>query len=178
MDVATIIINLGIFVATVIAAIIAWRGVRDAQSARDDAKGYEQAALAASQSAAAAAERSVAEHKRAADALERHVALAESAAEVHRPWEFEAISDPSSDQVWLVKNVSGEYAYNVYLGGPAGVDERWLELPADAIDSVATGESIRFTFRRRLTSPQSATVWVFWTPPDGSAQKQLTETIK
>jgi hypothetical protein len=177
MDVATII-NFGIFVATVIAAIIAWRGVRDAQSARDAARGYEEAALAASRSAAAAAEESAVEHRRAADALERQVALAESAAEIRQPWEFEALSDSTSDQLWMVKNVSGEYAYNVHLGSPDGFDEVWLELPGEAIDSVAPGETIQFTFRRRLSSPKSATVWVFWTPADGSEQKQFTETIR
>jgi hypothetical protein len=177
MDVASVWINAGLLIATAFAAFIAWRGVHDARKARDDAREYERSALAAAESSAAAAERSVSEHKRAADALERQAAIAESAAEIRRPWDFKALTEPTSDQLWAVKNVSDEVAYNVHLGSPAGFDEAWLELPGEAIDSVAPGETIQFKFRRRLSSPKSATVWVFWTPADGSAQKQFTETI-
>ncbi|WP_374010052.1 hypothetical protein [Leifsonia sp. LS-T14] len=54
MELASIIINGGLFVATVIAAIVAWRGVADAQEARDDAqRSAEQAATALQDQAAA-----------------------------------------------------------------------------------------------------------------------------
>jgi hypothetical protein len=62
---AAIIVNLGIFVVTTLAAIVAWKQTNvamearsDAQEARDSARGHEEAALGAAVEAAAAAARS------------------------------------------------------------------------------------------------------------------------
>lgn len=163
-------INLGILVVAAIAALIAWLGVRDARKARDSAREYEQ-------SDADTAKQSATEHKRTADALERQAAVAEAAAEIRPLWEFSTLDAPTSDQRWTVKNISGEHAYNVHLGSPSGFDADWLELPGGTEDAVAPGATIAFTFLRRLSSPTSATVSVFWTSRDGSPQKQFTETI-
>lgn len=111
------------------------------------------------------------------DARRARAAVAEAAAEIRRPWEFSTFDEPTSDQRWTVKNTTGGHAYNVHLGSPAGFDDDWLELPGAAEDDVAPGAEIAFTFLRRLSSPKSATVSVFWTPGDGSPQKQFTDTI-
>lgn len=55
MELASIIINFGLFAATVIAAIITWKGVRDSREARDLAADHESKALAHAKEAATAA---------------------------------------------------------------------------------------------------------------------------
>lgn len=68
MDLAHIIINFGLFVATVIAATIAWTGVRDSRKARALAAEFEAKALTHAQETASAA--SAAAQRRAAEAIE------------------------------------------------------------------------------------------------------------
>ncbi len=70
MDLAHIIINFGLFVATVIAATIAWTGVRDSRKARALAAEFEAKALTHAQEAASAASAAAEAQRRAAEAIE------------------------------------------------------------------------------------------------------------
>ena len=74
------IMNFGLFAASVVAAIIAWRSVSDARQARDEAADHERNALDAATRSASAAEVAAQHHERTADTLERQTALLESAA--------------------------------------------------------------------------------------------------
>ena len=63
---------------------------------------------------------------------------------------------------------------HVSIGTPDGFNEQWIKPDVEEAADVPRGESIFFTFIRRLSSPPSRTIWVIWTPADGSAQKKLT----
>ena len=56
MEFASVIVNLGLFAACVVAAIIAWRSVSEARQARDEAAAHERNALDAATRSASAAE--------------------------------------------------------------------------------------------------------------------------
>lgn len=116
VELASIIINLGLFVATVIAAIIAWRGVRDSQDARDQAAKHEAQALEHAKQAASAATASAEAHQRAAEALE--VAnLREEARDAQRtPW----LVDKAGEGRWRVTNNTGGFASDVEFEAVAG----------------------------------------------------------
>ena len=177
MELASVIVNLGIFIATVIAAVIAWRSVNDARQARDEASGHERTALDAATRSASAAEVAVRHHERTADTLEKQTALLESAAMNHEEWALEALTDASIDQRWKVTNKTGYDVMHVSIGTPDGVNEQWIKPDEEETADVPRGGSIFFTFIRRLSSPTSRTIWVVWTPADGSAQKKFVKTI-
>jgi hypothetical protein len=178
------IINLGLFVLTGVAVLLSAREANSAKKAREAADAanaaaaeHAKAALVAAERSASASEQAASEHVRIADAAERQAAVAESTASVPELWVFDALTDASIDQRWRVTNATGENVTSVTLGTPAGTDEQWI-VPEDAdLRDVANGESVYFTFIRRLSSPSTATVWVHWTPADGSAQKQFTKSI-
>ncbi len=189
MELVGIIINLGVFAGGIVAAIIAWRAVRDAQTARDDAKHHEAEALAASKlsaasaAASAAAQRDAANaaarssdaHTRSAAALERQTAIAEASAQKVDPWLFEPLGDMATDQPWRVTNKTGENVRGVQLGTPDGFNEQWVELSTDPVD-LERNAHVTFTWLHRYTSPSSAVVWVFWVDGMGERQK-FTKTI-
>ena len=177
MELASMIVNLGIFVATVIAAVIALRLVNDARQARDDASAHERTALDAAARSASAAEVAVRHHERTADTLEKQTALLESAATHREEWALEALTDASIDQRWKATNKTGDDVTHVSIGTPDGFNEQWIKPDTEETDDVPRGGSIFFTFIRRLSSPTSRTIWVNWTPADGSAQKKFVKTI-
>jgi hypothetical protein len=74
---ASVIVDLGIFIATVIATVIALRSVYDARQARDEASAHELTALDAAARSALAAEVAVRHHERTADTFENQTALLE-----------------------------------------------------------------------------------------------------
>ncbi|GAA1224493.1 hypothetical protein [Rhodoglobus aureus] len=177
-------INLGLLVltaaglvATIIQAVAARRARDEATESSISAECHEKKALAASQRSAAASEAAVAEHRRVATALERQASLAEKQAKRQDPWTLTALGDESMDQLWRVTNSTGENVQHVSISTPAGFEENWIKPAAEFWDEVANGDSIEFTFVRRLSSPNTRTIWVFWTPADGSKQKQFTRSI-
>lgn len=177
MELASVIVNLGIFAATVIAAIIAWRSVNDARQARDEAATHERKALDAADRSATAAEAAAQHQERTADALERQTDLLESAATIPDDWILETHSNSPGDQRWQATNNTGYDVRNVSIGTPEGYNERWIKPERDGPIDVARGESIYFTFIRRVSSPASRTIWILWTPADGSPQKKFVRTI-
>lgn len=136
------IVNLGIFIASVIAAIIALRSVNDARQARDEASAHERTATRS----ASAAEVAVRHHERTADTLERQTALLESAATHREDWALEALTDASIDQQWKATNKTGDDVMHVSIGTPDGFNEQWIRLDAEEAVDVPRGGSIFFTF--------------------------------
>ena len=177
MKLASVIVNLGLFAASVVAAIIAWRSVSDARQARDEAAAHERNALDAATRSASAAEVAAQHHERTADTLERQTALLESAALLREDWVLEAVTDSNSDQRWKATNTTGYDVMHVSIGTPDGFNEQWIKPEVDEPVDVARGESVFFTFIRHLSSPSSRTIWLFCTPADGSSQKQFVRTI-
>ncbi|WP_166871507.1 hypothetical protein [Salinibacterium sp. ZJ450] len=158
MEIAVLITNIGLFAATVIAAIIAWRSVSDAREARDEAKRHEAAALAAAINAADAAVRSADEHKRAADALERQADIAESAT-AKPPWHMERVAKTR----WKLTNQSGANADFVDIKGePDGHLQVEDEQPWR---DIAKGASVFFQFGGGMTDPGSINVRINWRDP-------------
>lgn len=178
------LINLGLFILTALGlAVTIWQAF-DARSSRDkaqqasrDAAEHERAAIGAAQRSATAAELSAQEHRRSADALERQATIAEAGAYLSEKWLLEPLGDESIDQKWKVTNQTGEDVTSVTLGTPNGFNEQWIKPENDGPIDLARNESTYFTFLRRATSPTSATIWIFWTPADGSMQKQFVKSI-
>ena len=171
------IVNLGILIATVIAAVIALRSVNDARQARDEASAHELTALDAAARSALAAEVAVRHHERTADTLEKQTALLESAATHREEWALEPLTDASIDQRWKATNKTGYDVMHVSIGTPDGFNEQWIMPDEEAVVDVPRAGSIFFTFVRRLSSPTSRTIWVLWTSADGSAQQKFVTTI-
>lgn len=183
---AGFLINIGLLVvATIAAGFAGWQALT-AKRARDDARAASReageqarASAEAAQRAAAAAEALTAEQRRAADALERRADLAERLATPPRVWELHRVSgDAIHDQRWEARNVSPDLLSDVHIETPDGYDEQWIqpEAPGVAVD-VGPGESLYFTFRRRLGSPTTRVVRVMWTSPSGVPQLTYSETI-
>ncbi|WP_279367375.1 hypothetical protein [Microbacterium testaceum] len=150
------IINAGIFVATVIAAIIAWRGVRDAQRARDDASDHETKALGYAEEASAAATAIAGAQQRAATALEQ-ANLRETARDAAKvPW----VVERRSTERWAVRNNTGSDADFVSFEAhpPAHVEmEDGLEFR-----DVPNGQMVFLRFGGGFSDPSSATLTVVW----------------
>lgn len=130
VEIASVIVNLGVFTATVIAAIIAWRSVVDAREARDEAR-------TAEQEAAAAAIRSATASERSAEALERQVELAEDAArtpswtisEAHaagRRWKFTNTSRHQLTEVSVDFNPRGVVTVERAIPDPVAIGQSFL----------------------------------------------------
>lgn len=156
VELASIIVNLGIFVATLLAGIVAWRSVADAQEARDEAKGHEVGALRASRDAADAVARSALEHQRAADALERQADLAEKAAE-KSAWSCEQ----TGANRWKITNTSGQ---NVDFFTISGTPDGFLQVEdgLTAARNMAKGQGVFVLFGGGLTDPTSHNVNIVW----------------
>lgn len=178
------LINLGLLIVTAIGlALTVWQAF-DARSSRDKAQmasrnaaEHERAALGAAQRSATAAELSAQEHRRSADALERQATIAETSAYPSEKWLLESLGHESMDQRWKVTNQTGEDVTSVTLGTPNGLNEQWIKPENNDPIDLGRNESTYFTFLRRVTSPTSATIWVFWTPADGSIQRQFVKPI-
>ena len=117
-------------------------------------------------------------HERTADLLEKQTALLESAATHCEEWALEPLTDASIDQRWKATNKTGYNVMHVSICTPDGFNEQRI-VPDDeeAVVDVPRGGSIFFTFVRRLSSPTNRTIWVLWTPADGSAQQRFVSTI-
>ncbi|TFC33472.1 hypothetical protein E3O55_04065 [Cryobacterium sp. MDB1-18-2] len=164
MDLASIIINLGIFVATVIAAIVAWRGVRDAQSARDDAAEHEVQALAHAREAAAAATESAAAQQRAAQALEAANRREEARDAQQTQWSVARVSDGR----WRVSNNTGGVTSDVEFE-PVGVANVQMEDGLQFRD-VGAGQPVFIHFGGGVTDPPTATLRAEWNDSLNRAQ--------
>ncbi len=146
-------INLGLFVATVIAAIIAWQGVKDARDARDEAAEH-------SAMAAAAAAKSAHAQTRAADALERQAEFAVSQA-TPIPW----IVEQYSRTRWKVRNNSGTAFTKVELASdPDGHVQLLTEIPS----RLRAGEAFFFDFGGGMTDPSFVRVTLSWVDETGA----------
>ncbi len=99
------LINLGIFVATVVAAIIAWKGVNESIQARDASEEHEKAALAAA--------------KDSAEALAKQADLAENTLEFGRRAERMELAEYMREQLGRTRHlfVSGDASGHPYLDG-------------------------------------------------------------
>ena len=116
-------------------------------------------------------------HERTADTLEKQTALLESAATYREEWALEPLTNPSIDQRWKATNKTGYDVMHVSIGTPDGFNEHCIMADEEAAVDVPRGGSIFFTFIRPLSSPTSRTIWVLWTPTDGSAQKKFVTII-
>lgn len=158
MELATTLINLGIFAATAIAAIIAWRSVRDAQQARDDAAEHERSAVAAAGLAASA-------QTRIADILE----------EVHRPpaelWTIER----ESGYTWRVVNNTGYSILWACVTTPLGRAETKIRPKHEIVDDLPPGGKMMFD----VIDPaaQSATLTIVWHDPESYEQRTWTKEV-
>jgi hypothetical protein len=149
VELAAIIINAGLFVATVIAAIIAWRSMQDAREARDAAAGHESRALAASETSASAATRS-------ADALERQAELAE-AAQQRSPWGLSS----AGRKRWKLTNTSGYPMTDVQLTGET--EGSFSVDGGNEPRRVRVNEGLYVEFGGGFTDPPSMTIRIDWT---------------
>jgi hypothetical protein len=109
--------------------------------------------------------------------LEKQTALLESAATHREEWTLEPLTDASIDQRWKATNKTGYDVMHVSIGTLDGSNEQWILPDEEAVVDVPRGGNIFITFVRRLSSPTSRTIWVFWTPADGSAQQKFVTTI-
>lgn len=116
-------------------------------------------------------------YERTADTLEKQTALLESAATHREEWTLEPLTDASIDQRWKAMNKTGYNVTHVSIGTPDGFNEQWILPGEEAVVDVPRGGSIFFSFVRRLSSPTSRTIWVLWTPADGSAQQKFVTTV-
>ncbi|TFD12897.1 hypothetical protein E3T35_06310 [Cryobacterium sp. TMT1-2-2] len=156
MDLASILVNLGIFLATVIAAIVAWRGVRDAQSARDDAAVHEAQALAHAREAAAAATDSAAAQKRAAQALEAANRREQARDAQRTQWSVAKVGGGR----WRVSNNTGGVASDVEFE-PVNEENVQMEDGLQFRD-VAAGQPVFIHFGGGMTDPPTATLRAEW----------------
>jgi type II secretory pathway pseudopilin PulG len=157
MELASILVNLGIFAVTAVAAIIAWRSVRDAQKARDAAQVSETRALAAAEKSAASSDRS-------ATAQERIAEIAETTARPEEPWIFEQLSG----ERWKVTNNMRENVDFVAIGSvPEGlIQTEHRDVPQD----VARGQSLYFLFGGGLGDPASVNIKIVWRSASGGEE--------
>lgn len=173
MEFASVLINFGIFVATVIAAIIAWRSVNDARLARDDAEQHERQALAASNRAASAAESSAEASRRSASALERQNDLTEAAlAPPPESWAVEQHDGP----VWAVTNRTGFTIPWVQIGTERGYDETRIRPRAEQWDDVAPDG--RLIFDVIDPSAQRVTLRIVWFNPATNQQEIRAKEVR
>ena len=157
------IVNLGIFVATVIAAIIAWRGVGGARLARDEAN-------AAAERATAAAESSAESQERLATATEEHVRIVQEATSPREPWRLTKVGQHR----WELTNLMGVNVDMVHL---TSRPEKLIQLEADDWCDVADGTSIFFQFGGGFTDPASLNVTVNWRQPGRNGREAWTRSI-
>lgn len=167
MDLASIIVNFGLFVASVIAAIIAWRGVRDAQIARDDAAKHEAQALQHAREAATAATASAAAQQRAAEALEEANRREASRDAERLPW---TVTQAGSGR-WRVTNNSGGIANDVEFM-PLAEEQIQLE-DGEQFRNVPAGQPVFIHFGGGMTDPPTATVHVEWNDSLDHAQQTV-----
>jgi hypothetical protein len=164
MELASIFINLGIFVVTAIAAIIAWRGVRDAQIARDDAAAHEAQALAHAERAAFAATQSAAAQGRAALALEDANRREEARDAQRTPW---TVQKAGSGR-WRVTNNTGGIATDVEFD-PVGGESIQMEDQLQHRD-VSASQPVFIHFGGSVSDPPTATLRAEWNDSFDRAQ--------
>jgi sRNA-binding protein len=164
VDLASIIINSGLFVATVIAAIVAWRGVRDAQSARDDAAVHEAEALRHAGQSATAATESAAAQQRAAQALEEANRREDSREARRTQW---TVTRAGGDR-WRVSNNTGGLASDVEFEPVDG--ERVQMEDGLQLRDVAAGQPVFIHFGGGMTDPPTATLRAEWNDSFDRAQ--------
>jgi len=162
----TIVINLGIFVITGIAAIFA--GVQaiearkarsDADTARDEAQTHEASALEAAREAAASSTRSAA-------AAERQAAAAEKALLDRDPWIFVK----AGANRWKVTNRTGG---RLQLIDVTSKDDIQLERPDN--DELLNNGSFHLTFGGGMTDPASTEIEIEW--HDGTKVYGFVHTV-
>ena len=167
VDLASIIVNLGIFIATVLAAIIAWRGVRDAQRARDAAADYEAQALAHAERSASAAAESATAQQRAAEALEQANRREEARDAQRTPW---IVAKVGSGR-WRVTNNSGGIATDVDVEALGGEDVQMED--GQQLRDVAAGQPMFVHFGGGFADPPTATLRVEWNDSMDRAQSAV-----
>ncbi|WP_455133594.1 hypothetical protein [Microbacterium aurum] len=167
MELASIIVNAGIFVATVIAAIIAWRGVVDAREAKDQASAHEAAALAHAEAAAGAAGRSAEAQQRAADALEETNRREAARDEARVPW---TVSRQSTERWRVTNNTGNDISFVSFEASPPATIQMEDGLP---FRDVGRGQPVFLRFGGGITNPASATVKVVWRDALGSGQEAV-----
>lgn len=168
MEIASLWINAGLFTATVLAAVIAWKGVTDARRARDEAADHASSALKAAESIASASGRTAtategldASGIRTAQALER-------IATTPPPWKLDELSVNGD---WRLIN-SGPVAAitrSVLTEDPA--DAQWLRTegwtPTELITWLPSDwKHLTNAANALLAGPASITIAVEWRWPD------------
>lgn len=165
MDLASVIINFGLFAATVIAAIIAWKGVRDSQEARDAAAKHEAQALAHAKEAASAATATAEAQKRAAEALEEANRREEARDARRTPWTVEKMNGDR----WRVINNTGGIATDVEFE-PLGGESIQME-DGERFRDVPAGQPVFIHFGGGLADPATATLSAEWNDSSDRAQR-------
>ena len=166
MELTSIIINFGLFAATVIAAIITWKGVRDSQEARDLAADHESQALAHAKEAATAATASVEAQYRAAEALEEANRRENARDAKNISWVVARAG--TSGERWRVTNNSGGVATDVEFEAVNGEN---IQMEDDKqFRDVAAGQPVFIHFGGGLTDPPTATLKVEWNDSFDRAQ--------
>jgi multidrug efflux pump subunit AcrA (membrane-fusion protein) len=148
------LINASLLVATVVAAIAALSQARSARVAKRDAV----KAKVEAQELLTAANASAAALQRQANAMERQLALAESAATVTEKWE---VVDLGGGHLhWNVTNRTGQVV--VAWLDMEQINPSFATPDQDFGSTVRPGESLGFQWSKRLTSQSTITFAVYW----------------
>jgi len=168
---ATILVNIGLLMVTAIgASFTGWQALdarharKDAQAARDAAKGYEAAALRASENSTAAATRS-------ADALDERNAIERSKLPTE-PW---ALTNTGSKHE--LRNISKDVLHAVCVNELGDGNDITLFDDADGGRDVGPGESIYFDYSKTLASPASTTLHATWGDPATGQRSEWRRTL-
>lgn len=160
-------VNIGLFIATVIAAIIAWKQTSLAIAAKNDAVKAQNTA----EDHASSAARSATAGERSAAAQEQQTRLAEEAAAraAARPWSVEK----TAAHRWTLTNDSGLNVDFVRVeSDPIG---HLHHAPSNAV--VRNGESVWFEFGGGMADPASVNVVISWRSPVTRMQEQQRFSI-
>ena len=168
---ATTLVNIGLLIVTAIgASFTAWQALdarharNEAQTARDAAKGYEAAALRASENSAAAA-------TRAADALDERNEIERSKLPTE-PWALTSAGNKHE-----LRNITKDVLYAVYVNELGEGSDITLFDDADDGRDVGPGESIFFDYSRTLSSPASTTLQATWGDPATGERSEWRRTL-
>ena len=168
---ATTIVNIGLLIVTAIgASFTGWQALdarharNEAQAARDAAKGYEAAALRASENSAAAATRS-------ADALDERNAIERSKLPTE-PWAL-----MNSGSKYELRNITKDVLHAVYVNELGDGNDITLFDDADDGRDVGPGESIYFDYSKTFASPASTTLQATWGDPATGQRSEWRRTL-
>lgn len=155
MDIANLIVQIGVLVGTLGAAAVAWWQAKVAADSRREAASAQEKAEAAANRAASAAERSADAEERAASAGEERAAI-ERAREARRE-PFEVTKQAGG--VWRLWNRLEEIVTITNLDGSEG-DTQYVEVHNGLPDYLKPGQALAFNFGGGMADPASVQLTV------------------